>query len=159
MIQFAHVALVIVIVVVLLMYLAKNPVCSIGNPTEEFDTYYNTDMGAHAVYESGQFGGDENITVDEAALKAKYEWNTRDRNGDKVYDVFYRRVNREKNKTYDDEHHSMNASEPYDTAFSTSTADKGYKIDDIYEESVSSNFKGQSIYGAPEVYLSQKGLH
>lgn len=79
-------ALCILLILCIVLYLIS---CNSISEKEKFDTYQNHDFGAQEIYE------DEipDISVSDAALKAKYDWNKKDAGGYTVYDKYYERKN------------------------------------------------------------------
>lgn len=134
MITFSEVAVIIVLFIILMMALAKNPICPKEFKTEQFDTYYNHDMGTHTVYQKGLFGAEPDISIEEADLKRKYDWSQRDPAGVNVYDDYYEALVHEKNSGFKREYDYQETSEePYDEKFNDVPNDRGYDWNKMWE--------------------------
>ncbi len=133
MIDFAQVSIVIVLFIILLMILAKNPICNLGEKeNENFDTYYNHDMGVHTVYQNKPYayGNAADISIDDAELKANYRWSDKTPAGDNVYDQYYEELVQDKNSDYDPNYdYSQNSEDAYDMKFNNAPGSQGYDFD------------------------------
>lgn len=112
MLDYTFCAIIIALFIVLLAFLSKSS-CSQDGGTEDFDTYYNHDMGIHSVYQKD----DPDVTVDESSLQAKYNWAGQDRKGYNVVDKYYEEETLEKNSAYDPLYMHYNEGNDYDTKF------------------------------------------
>lgn len=126
----------------------------IYNNQENFDTYRNHDFGAYYVYKNSnaKINGSPIKTVDQAALKAKYDWSQRDRLGNNVYDKMYDNSIQQKTWDYGYKNIGMDA---HDTKFSTLGENQmaTYKISDMLDpNSVYIKIRDQTITLAQKQY-------
>lgn len=129
MITFSEVAIIIVLFVLLLMALAKEPICFsfLESKKEEFDTYYDHDMRAHTVHQGGRFGGSLETTISDSDLKKRYNWSHRDKAGLDIFDDVYEGLVHEKNAGFKREYdYQETTEEPYDEKFNNVPNDRGY---------------------------------
>ena len=134
MITFSQIAIVVVLFIVLLMALAKNPICPSAFESEPFDTYYNHDMGAHTVHQNGRFGGNANISIEDSDLKARYDWSHRDPEGVNIFDDVYEALVYDKNAGFQREYdYQETTEEPYDEKFNNVPNSRGYDTDKMWE--------------------------
>ena len=118
------IALVMVVFLIISYYIGQNQ--------EYFDTYFNHDIGASDVIE--QETGLPS-PVNSSAMRTKYHWNDRDKQGLSIYDKYYEGELIKKSTTPDPGFNSFNF--------------KDY-MDNRDPEPVFTNFMGE------EIHLSQK---
>jgi hypothetical protein len=143
-----HVAIIIFLVILLLLTLSSTT-CE-EEPVENFDTYYNHDMGNHTIYQVNN----PDMSVNESRLTAKYTWSARNADGRNVMDSYYENVARQKNDGYD-----PREAPSYDTKFGISESGKGYKLKDMENNKLVSQFHHMDMDRPEENYrveLSQK---
>jgi hypothetical protein len=143
MITFSQIAVVILLFIVLLMALAKNPICfsfldsefrDSEFQSEAFDTYYNHDMRAHTVHQGGRFGGNPNISIGDSDLKKRYDWANRDPQGLNIFDDVYESLVHEKNAGFEREYDYQETSEePYDEKFNNVPNSRGYDPSQMWD--------------------------
>jgi len=153
MIQFGHVAIIIFLVILILLIMASHPICD--KPTENFDTYYNHDMGNHTVYQVNN----PKISVDESILKAKYNWSDKNPSGGNVMDTYYENVVRQKNAGYDLGPLELSNIRDYDSKFDNAPVGQGYNFRDMDNPSLVSHFHHPDMHRPGENYrieLSEK---
>ena len=145
--------LIIVIFLVLLLWSRHQN----ATVTEKFDTYYNHDYGAYNVYKNEKL---PIKTVEDASLKAKYQWSERDPLGYTLYDKMFDAVVEEKNATTDSDYGYRDTESGldnvYDTKFSTLDGRNelnNYKISDMHDPNIIQNIiNGQKISLAQAQY-------
>jgi hypothetical protein len=148
MIKFVHVAIIIFLVILILLCLAANPLCD--DPVEQFDTYYNHDMGSHTVYQVN----DPKISVSDSILKAKYTWSDRNASGGNAIDAYYENLVRQKNVGY-----TPSEVHDYDLKFNNAPAGEGYNRKDMDNSTLVSHFHHPDMHRDGENYrveLSEK---
>lgn len=113
MLDYTFCAIIIALFIVLLAFLTNSPICGQSGGAEDFDTYYNHDMGIHSVYQKD----DPDVTVKESSLQAKYNWAKQDPKGYNVVDKYYEEETLDKNSAYDPLYVHYNEGNDYDTKF------------------------------------------
>jgi hypothetical protein len=160
MITFSQVAIIIVLVIVLLMALAKNPICpSFLDKNEGFDTYYNHDMGTHTVHQAGRFGGTPDISIADSDLKSRYNWSHRDSAGVNIYDDYYEQLVYDKNAAFEREYdYQETTEEPYDEKFNNVPNSRGYDVNKMYEGIEERTFYHPALNRDPTQRFVEGGL-
>ena len=120
--------------------------------SEDFDTYYNHTMGAHAVYEKG-----EPISVKDSMLKEKYEWSAKDKQGENVYDKYYNEEVLQKNDEYDPTRVDLTGfGDSYDTRFQNGApGGEGYDLRDMKDNLLFGHFAHPGMTGKDQVFTMQ----
>lgn len=133
---------------------------------ENFDTYYNHDIGAQEVYEKqndNDFSSELNtkdlkkISLTDAGLKAKYDWSKKDLNGYNVYDKYYENVER---ANYGDSFGLPGVTESdshgYDSKFNKAEY-ANYRISDMESQTpIEVTANDINVIGAEKIRLVQK---
>lgn len=148
MLEFTHVAIIIVLFIVLLLVF---PICfSEDEEDEHFDTYYNHDMGVHEVYQKKN----PKMTVAESGLNAKYRWDEKTKSGDNVYDKYYEdEVNQRNSKYAPRVGDPMNSGGDYDTKFNNGAErGNGYDIRDMHDNMLFANFYHPNMTQKEDVF-------
>lgn len=83
MIEFICLAIIILLIILW--------VSNIWRVKENFDTYFNHDMGSYDVYKNTY--PTKPKSLEDANLYAKYSWEEKDRDGRTVYDKYYEKYN------------------------------------------------------------------
>ncbi len=137
--------LIILIIIIIAIYLNQN--------SEYFDTYRNHDIGAYEVYQTSD--PEDKITINQAALKAKYDWSDRDPLGQTVYDIMYDNTIANTAWNGDSEYAYRDIAEGvYSSKFSLldgSNYFATYKEKDMYDSN-----PVQAVFGGETITLSQK---
>lgn len=126
MIQYHHVVLGLVLVILLMFIVAKSDICA--DNTEGFDSHWNHDMGANKVYNTkwgweslptGEVNADTPAfhPMSDTSIDARYTWSDRDVLGLNVYDKQYEMDIHSKYRQSNDYHNDQGV---HDTRFSTS---------------------------------------
>src|SRR6185437_4903312 len=137
-VNWGYAFLIVLIILIIVIWLWRGE-------QENFDTYRNHDFGAYYVYKNSNV---KPITVDQAALQAKYNWSVRDVLGNTVYDQMYDGVVQAKNWSIDrHDYDTQNLDNIYDSKFSIFNGESQlaeYKISDMLDkDSVRVIFNGQ----------------
>jgi len=156
MLDYAYVAIVIVLFMVILMMLSMSDFCNVGEEgeAEHFDTYWNHDMGVHTIQQKTN----PDISVDESVLKAKYTWKAQDKAGENNTDKYYEDMVLEKNAGYYPPEVYYNMNSDYDTKF-VSLPGGGYKLSEMQGSQMNKNFYHPGMTDPTEAYgigLSEK---
>ena len=128
-------ALLVLIILILIFLRLKTP--------EHFDTYYNHDYGAYDVYKNEDLPVK---TVNDAALKAKYQWSERDKMGDTVYEKMYDAAIMQKNNTdyeYAYRDTDLGLDNVYDSKFTVLNNENeysNYNVKDMYDPNIVQTF-------------------
>jgi len=128
MIQYYHVVFAIIIVILFMFLVAKSDICK--NMTEQFDTYWNHDMGANTVYNTNwdkdSLADKDNVTLKpmaETSLETKYNWSKTDPLGLNIYDKQYENDVYDKYKTDNEYLRDVGL---YDTRFTVANTGYGF---------------------------------
>lgn len=124
MLTFLDIGIIIVLFIILMMILTVYPMICGNEKNEEnenFDVYFNHDMGAYDVYKREQ---NPNVTVNDAILEAKYTWRDYDKRGENYIDKFYEETTLDKNAGYEPSFVDSNSQNlEYDTKFALADQD------------------------------------
>jgi hypothetical protein len=140
MFKFIHVFVIVIVLLVLLIVVAKYQTSSGGNPSENFDTYYQHDAGVAKVL---------GVPLSESMhLVEKYDWYKRTPEGYNLYDVVYNNLVRSRDDSdqkYTKEYLGLESD--YDSKFDT-LDDFSYGADSLIrmkDPQLYTNFRGHRI--------------